>query len=198
MKKRDARILIIGDSFVEGVGGDESIGWAQVLENEFSNFAITISGEGGDNVDKLHNRWPSQSYDVVIIQIGTNDSRFRPSLGNHEVKLDKFENRLEALVSNCRSTNKAQKVILVGLFFVDERLTVPYKADKIYNNAGLHKFDKGIRRVAEKTNSEFVALNPLPTDFSYLSDGLHPSNSGHAFIAERVKDSINSIANSLK
>lgn len=182
------RILVIGDSFVEGVGGKNTSGWAHAVAAKLSGHVVEISGEGGDDTVKLLARWPKGVYNIVIIQIGTNDSRFRPSRGGPEVAPDKFKANLKKILDASKKINNASYIIVVGLFFVDEALTVPYKEDKVYKNVSIRRYDDIIKKVAKKKGTIYIAISDIATDASLLYDGLHPSDRGHALISARVQD----------
>jgi lysophospholipase L1-like esterase len=189
-KKRTKRILIIGDSFVEGVGGVDSCGWAHEIQRSFPDFEFVVSGEGGDNTVKLLTRWPKSKFNIIVVQIGTNDSRFRPSISDHEITPGRFSSNLSKIIGKARRRNSAKSVLLVGLFFVDEGLTVPYKEDKIYQNDSIKKYDSLIERAASSNSAKFVSLSSVERNNSLLADGLHPSPDGHAQIATLVSKSL--------
>ena len=88
----DNHILIIGNSFVEGVGADGKNGWAQILSTQYKS-NMTISGVGGDTIKKILARFPKildKKHQLVILEVGINDSRYRPSLKSREVELTEF------------------------------------------------------------------------------------------------------------
>ncbi len=87
MTELPRRALIIGDSFVEGVGAPQGKGWAAWLARKLEPWVCEVAGEGGDNTGDLIARWPTQSYDTYVVQVGTNDSRFRPSLKGPQVPI---------------------------------------------------------------------------------------------------------------
>jgi len=65
-------ILIIGDSFVEGVGAQDKNGWAQMLSAQYTSH-ITISGVGGDTIKTL-SRLPrvlEKKHKLVVRPINT-------------------------------------------------------------------------------------------------------------------------------
>ena len=181
--KQAYKILLIGDSFVEGVGGKNSDGWAQHIKEKLNDYDVVVSGEGGDNTEKIIERWPKNPFDLVVVQVGTNDSRFRPSKGGHEIKPSQFTKNISKIIKLAKTKNRASSVILVGLLFVDEGLTVPYKEDKVYQNDGITKYDRLILEAAQKFGADYVSLNAIPTKSEFLSDGLHPSPEAHIKIS---------------
>ena len=184
------KCLIIGDSFVEGVGGTNTRGWAHKVSKFLNGYSVKLSGAGGDNVDDLIERWPNEIFNLYIIQVGTNDSRFRPSMSSHEVSESAFRDGLKKIFNLVRSGNIDAIMIFVGLFFADEAKTVPYKEDKIYNNISLKKFDELIESFCASSGASYISLDEINRDLSLLSDGIHPSPEGHSKIANIVVNNL--------
>ena len=83
-------ILVTGDSLVEGIGDTAGGGWAFRLKRAFGkNYKLYIRGCGGHNVLDLQMRFEDELKkfcpNIVLIQIGLNDSRIRDSLGGERV-----------------------------------------------------------------------------------------------------------------
>ena len=186
------RMLIIGDSFVEGVGADKKFGWAQRFSAEVKeNLFIDLSGIGGDTVKKVLNRqsdFLKSNYDFVVLEVGLNDSRFRPSLKRHEVALDEFRNGILEFIETWRL--KGAMVAVVGLTRVDENKTVPYKEDKIYRNSDIDLYDNCLKKIGEKTVSLYMPVPVLSDNDEYLADGIHPSTKGHEQLFNALKKQI--------
>lgn len=180
------RILIIGDSFVEGVGGTDG-GWAQDFARGAADSEVVTSGIGGDNTEDLLSRYRAHlSFEpqLTVVQIGLNDSRYRPSRNGNEISPEQFRSNLISLVRAFRDV--PSMVMLVGLTTVDESLADPYKEDKHYKNAQIAKFDEIVRQVAADLEAHYVAGPDLAGGDDLLSDGLHPNDNGHAIILHEV------------
>jgi lysophospholipase L1-like esterase len=177
-------VLIIGDSFVQGVGATDSFGWAQRVAQAFPEVAFDIRGVGGDTVEKIYARWPDATYDLVILQVGTNDACHRQYKNGPETEPDRYAKYLARIHERLRAP--ATPLILVGLLFVDETKTVPFSADKSYAQADIEAYDNQLRRFAKRHAVELVSLHDLPRHGRLLSDGLHPSDRGHDYIAHKV------------
>lgn len=184
-------LLITGDSFVEGVGGSNG-GWAQALAAHLpAGTCITIHGIGGQTSDDLLARIDAEltaQPDQVIIAIGANDSRWRPSINAHEVPLERFRANIATLAARVREAGG--QVSFVGLASVAEHLTTPFKPDKHYRNEDLRRYDAALRDVAAANHAGYIAAPMLGEIESALADGLHPSDHGHDLILQRVLASI--------
>ena len=116
---RFVNIVITGDSFVEGVGGSSG-GWAQMLADRTKELAVSIFGIGGQTSQDLMKRIAGEigsETAVVIISIGVNDSRIRPSLRRNEVPIDQFEDNVEKAI--CAVLEHGASCLVVGLKTVD-------------------------------------------------------------------------------
>ena len=182
------RVLIIGDSYVEGVGAKKNKGWAFLLKEKFPNYDFTISGIGGDHTGKLLSRFPSKRHDIYIIQTGTNDSRFRPSIKEEEVPIKQFDNNLLEVLEKIHAVNKHAKIMLIGLLFVNENQTSPYKADKYYKNYNIRKYDQCLKEFSIKYSIRYVSLGMMLKNKDSVLDGLHPSEKGHVIISQIVAE----------
>lgn len=182
------RVLIAGDSFVEGVGATRKNGWAQMLAAASPGHEFVISGVGGDNIRTLLERlraMPAHAFGLVILQVGLNDSRYRPSLDGHEIPIHEFRRAFHILLALLRHSGSV-KLVIVGLTRVDEAKTDPYKDDKHYRNRDIDVFDTELRRLANESGAAFVQPPRLNDDSANLVDGLHPSDKGHQLIFEEV------------
>jgi len=193
------KILITGDSFVEGVGASGS-GWAQQFATEQSSHAkVAVHGVGGQSSADLLTRIDGElamAPDIVIVNIGTNDSRWRPSLGGHQVALSDFRRNLETLIARigqCRA-----QPVFVSLTRVDEARTDPYKDDKIYRNAYLEIYAEAIADTVPAHGGHVLAVPALATAPGTLSDGLHPSDHGHSLLLVAIRSGLDAIANNTR
>jgi lysophospholipase L1-like esterase len=186
------KIEVIGDSFVEGVG-DNSGGWAARL-GRMPGFEVTSFGVGGDNTVDLLQRLSSlgSGADLILVEIGVNDSRHRPSLGDSEIPLADFTSNVKKIAHDL--LGKSQRVAFLGLTRVDESRTDPYKDDKHYRNDLIANYDAELIKLAGEGYFEYVPVPNLADDPTLIFDGLHPSSQGHmqlltavlAFIDGRV------------
>ena len=186
----NSRVLITGDSFIEGVGGSEG-GWAQRLAREHGDVAIDIRGFGGHTSDDLVQRLAAEldaGPSLVIIGIGINDARWRPSIDSHDVPLTRFSRNIEMVAAAVAGIGA--RCFFVGLTSVDETLTSPYKPDKFHRNRDGARYDARLRTSASKTGASYVDGPDLAAVSDALSDGLHPSDIGHRLILDAVKTAL--------
>ena len=192
-----SKLLIIGDSFVEGVGDTED-GWAYRLKRQLDDkHEINVSGVGGRNVldveKELSARLTKDDIDILIVNIGINDSRTRASKGNKlEVEPADFLNACKRVIQMAH-TSKAHTVIFLGTSRVDESIVKDYKPDKSHTNEGAQEIDYILASLANDKDILYIPIshliNPrvLPKT---LSDGLHPNSNGHMLITKTVYNDI--------
>lgn len=181
------KILIIGNSLVEGVGAKPGCGWAYKFRDAYPGHSFLISGIGGDTIHKILNRVDSVSnnaVDIVILETGLNDSRYRPSLGSYEVLPEDFLAGIREFI--VRFSGAGAKVLIMGITAVDESRTNPYKEDKFYTNANVKLFDEIIQEACSAYSAIYISMPRFESSSSLLSDGLHPSEKGHLLIFKAV------------
>ena len=183
------RILIIGDSFVEGVGDDVSGGWSARL-NQFGSYNVTSLGIGGDNTRDVLLRIPSSDrhkqhkWDLILVEVGLNDSRWRPSKSSNEVPINEFRENLKKIAKQLSFVGHT--IVFLGLTRVNEKLAAPYKEDKYYINKEINIYDNAIKEISYKIGCEYIPVPHLAPKDELLSDGLHPSPAGHKLILASV------------
>ena len=186
-------IVITGDSFVEGVGVSSG-GWAQMLADRTKELAVSIFGIGGQTSQDLMKRIAGEigsETAVVIISIGVNDSRIRPSLRRNEVPIDQFEDNVEKAI--CAVLEHGASCLVVGLTTVDEARTSPFKEDKIYQNKSIAAYDEVLRLKSHELNVGYVTVPSIADEQGALADGLHPSDVGHNRILSVVEPALHQL-----
>jgi lysophospholipase L1-like esterase len=182
-------LLVLGDSFVAGEGATEMNGWAQRLAASFDE--AVVSGEGGDTTESLSGRVDralNSDYEIILVEIGLNDSRFRRSLGRNEVAPPEFRDRLARLIE--KLSTHTDRLGVLGLTRVDETKTTPYKRDKYYFNQDIEVYDTMLREIAASKRVTYVRVPTLLEAPDLLFDGLHPSDTGHARLLSAVSEQI--------
>lgn len=201
--KMNRTIMFVGDSFVEGVGDIVQGGWTRrvghVLAKEGWN--SIHKGVGGDNIRSMLNRLPEDLVSnvpyAVVVQVGINDSRVRPSLGNlNEVPMQEFSAALVTLQAII-TRKKIARLFVMGLTPVDEKRTRPYKEDKIYLNRHVRRYEHIIGSFCRLKRHFFVPLFDRFVDAGGAAeltlDGLHPSPKGHELIAKLFEASFRGV-----
>ena len=185
--KSHSRVLITGDSFIEGVGGSNG-GWAQRLVRSTAEITIDVRGIGGHTSDDLVRRVDDElagKPTLVIVGIGINDARWRPSLAGHDVPISRFARNISAIAAAV--TTAGAESVFIGLTSVDEALTTPYKPDKFHHNVHSARYDATLRSVVGDHGARYVSGPDLAAVPDALADGLHPSDIGHDLILSAIE-----------
>lgn len=203
------QILIFGDSITWGAW-DTNGGWVSRLRKFFEKisksnpslyYEIYNLGVSGDTIEDLLKRFESETKQrlapdeehVLIIAIGTNDSQFIQSKNDLNVPIETFKYNLQTLINNSR--NYFSKIILIGLFPVDEVKTdpIPWNKDKSYKNSNIKEYNESIKEISKKEKIYFIDVLKKFENKDYqilLEDGLHPNSKGHAKMFSIIKSFI--------
>ncbi len=207
-KAKFINILVFGDSVTWGFGDSEKRGWVDRLKGFFHSnkyirrlvfYTVYNLGIGGDTTELLLERFKNEmearaeenikdrKEDVIIFDIGINDSIFLNSKDNPGVNLENFQKNLRELINQAKKFTK--KIIFIGLSKVDESKTAPIPWDKAWywTNENIIEYDSVIRSVCQKNNLMYLNMLDLLSKED-LSDGLHPNSQGHQKMFERVRD----------
>lgn len=193
-------MVIIGDSFVRGTGAADLNGWAQRLSDSLSDFyEVYLKGHGGhtilDILDRLERDALNYHPDLVILQVGTNDSRYRPSFdADNEVPSDEYRKGINDFITRVRECCYPHThVVALGTTPVDEEQTRPYKEDKHYINSNLHDYDDILSDVCRERQARYVKLFEAFSEErleDVLADGVHPNDTGHQLIHDLVLEQL--------
>lgn len=184
--------LVVGDSFVEGVG-DPQGGWVERFRSRFpASTSFDVDGVGGRNIKDVKavvsKCLGHFSYRTAILCVGINDSRDRPSLGGMEVPPTEFQNYYKETILLLENSG-ARCIVCVGLSRMDESLVLDYKPDKSHTNDGAQSLDRIIADLCIEMGHIYVPISHIVspnTGQKTLSDGLHPNALGHQSIADAV------------
>lgn len=166
-------IVAFGDSLVQGVGAtSESTNFVSILSRKIGKPIINLGVSGNTTIDGLAriNELDRYNPKVVILLLGGNDYLKKVPIN------DTFSN-LEKLIKNIQS--RGAIVVLLGI------------------RGGLisDKFDKKFEDLSEETQTAFVSnvLDGLLARDEYMSDAIHPNDTGYAKIATRVYPVLNKV-----
>ncbi len=200
------KILCFGDSITYGAWDSEG-GWvARVrkqidricIDSSLQSFILTYNlGISSDTTERLLERFDSelQSHSkesgdhLIIISIGTNDS-IKNTDGSHWVELPTFEENIRTLISKAKES--ALKTIFLGNLPVDESKTQPYQNQPEISstNADIELYEHTTQKVCNELNVDFIPIfeEVMATEFKELlfTDGIHPNEKGHSFLADKV------------
>jgi lysophospholipase L1-like esterase len=206
-------IFIFGDSIGEG-DWDSMGGWPARLskmvidyyKNKGSRFWPTTLNLSisGDMIRDLNGRlseeyqrrcWTSQD-NLVIIAVGTNDTRSEGQPDFYVNSPENFQYELFNLGQQLRNTTK--NVVILGLSDIDETKMNPCEWSDLPNyweRSRVKLFNAKLKQWAESKGYDFVDLYQATSsdpDFitDKLEDGLHPNDAGHELIANVVFEAI--------
>jgi lysophospholipase L1-like esterase len=190
-------ICIFGDSITEGYYDNEHSGWVNRLKTILANDKIYNLGISGDSTEDLLKRFDAdikgKNPEMIFFGIGTNDSIYLPAEKRNYVGFEKFKANLRSLVEKSRPfTNE---IVFVGLTPVDESLTkpIPWQTEMCYTNEEIIKYNSAIRQICESEKLKFIDIFNEFEMNNYkemLSDGLHPNESGHKWMADKISQEI--------
>lgn len=200
--KPNNTILFIGDSITD-VGRDRSDAYdlgkgfpmliAAHLLHKYPHYDLTILNRGisGDKVIDLKNRWDEDCLElnpeIVTILVGINDvghvidSQEVPT----EEELLKFEEDYRFLLKSLAQRTDARVVMM-------EPFVLPYPKDRLNWRKQLDPRIQIVRRLADDYHAVLIPLDGIlnakgiVTDHQIYTgdDGVHPTLTGHATIAE--------------
>lgn len=176
----DPRILILGDSFVEGVGATDHQGWAQAIAKRTP---CHIIGRGGYTSTQILSCLPDMPFTKTIVQIGTNDALYRCDAKATQGTHISLARNIRTLAAHAAT---AADILFVGLLFCDEARSVLYRPNRAYYNADLAAFSDVIATTCAEIGAPFVSLDNIPRKPDLLADGIHPSDIGHREIFQHV------------
>jgi acyl-CoA thioesterase-1 len=160
--------------------------WFQALYPEKAVHFIN-RGVAGDRVSDLRDRWQTDCLDLqptwVSILIGINDT-WRRYDSNDPTSIQKFEESYQAILENVKTHLQAKLVLC-------EPFILPVSKDRASWHEDLDPKVDVVRKLAREYDAHLV---PLVDIFAqavaqrepafWASDGIHPSNAGHALIAQ--------------
>lgn len=163
---RGTDIIAFGDSLVQGVGAtSDSTNFVSILSRRIGKPIVNLGVSGNTTEDGLSrlNELDKYKPKVVILLLGGNDYL-------KKVPIDTTFNNLEKIIKNIQS--RGAVVLLLG----------------VRGGIVTDKFDERFEELAEKTGSAFVSnvLDGLITKQEFMSDPIHPNDTGYAKIATRV------------
>ena len=154
-----------------GIPGEDSIGLLKRIDTECGA--------------RISFKWPEDKY-VISVAIGTNDCKLEKNKPRIEIK--KFEKNINELINKTKSYKA--KVVFIGLFPVDEKLTLSYE-NTSFSNERIKLFNDIIKKSCEKNNILFLNMFETAIKEDYvklLDDGLHPNSKGYDFMFDKVRN----------
>ena len=196
-------ILCFGASITFGRGEQPCLGWVGRLKNYFEakdyyNAVYNLGISGNTSVDLLNRfeieckartkkKRPEDKF-VILIGIGTNDSRFVDTPNNPQTTPDDFKTNISKLLEIAKKYSS--EIVFVGLTPVDESKTNPYETTFFFNER-VEQYNNIIKDSCNKENVLFVNLFEAWKELNYtklLGDGLHPNSEGYDKMYESIKE----------
>jgi lysophospholipase L1-like esterase len=193
-----ATVLFQGDSITDA-GRDRQVhhhlgygyamlaaSWFQALYPE-KDVHFLNRGIGGDRTGDLRRRWQADCLDLqptwVSIMIGINDT-WRRYDREDPTSVEAFEENYRALLEDVTAKPGVRLILL-------EPFVVPVPADRMLWREDLDPKIAVVRQLAREFHAILVPLDGIFAQASALrepafwaGDGVHPSNAGHALIAQ--------------
>ena len=173
---------------------------------------VINSGVSGDTTEDAKLRFQKDVKDhhpdIVIIQFGVNDQVIRQDLGlsKPKVDLDLYCYNVLFFVQRCRDLRNAQVILMTpGMMLWTETfrtrfLNDPFdQSDQYGINNNLKGYVEKVRVVARNEQIPLVDIYQLQYTYDttsgcslkdFLTDGLHPNNKAHKFIADAIINEI--------
>lgn len=189
------RICFFGDSFVNGTGDDECLGWVGRLcsfERKLgANLTSYNLGIRRDTSQDVHRRWeaeaaarlPEDGSGRLVFSFGTNDSGRAVDGSGPRLPTDDAIELARSMLTRAASWLPC---LVVGPLAVT--------AD-IERNAIIRDQSERMRGVCERLDIPFLSTSPLIDDIydlwraeALLGDGMHPNASAYAALAGTVRD----------
>src|SRR5882672_2742763 len=126
------RIVAIGDSVIEGKAADPHCGWVDLFSSQLYAEPTLVQlinrGRGGCTVSllraRLYQDCIAHDPDLVVVGVGVNDSRHRPSRSGPETPIGQFRYELEQILSTLKEKTSAD-ILVPGQVPVIDRLVNP-------------------------------------------------------------------------
>ncbi len=186
----DTRICFIGDSFVNGTGDPEHLGWVGRLFTQTyadtSHITIYNLAIRGNTSADIRNRWqnecatrlPGHTINKLVFSFGVNDT----SIDNNEIRVSE-----QCSVDNTRNilqqATKKYEVLMVG----------PPPVDDTEHNNRIRSLDSAYQSVCKDINVSYLSVfEDLLNDPVWLkeissNDGAHPGSAGYHNFALLIK-----------
>lgn len=195
-------IFAFGDSITFGRGDNLNRGWAGRLRKYFEAKdyynAVYNLGIPGDSSSDLLERFEGEfrsrakskmhgDRHVILVGIGTNDSKFIDKNRTPQTKQDEFRNNILKLIRLSRKC--AKDIVFIGLAPVDESRTQPYETTYFFNKR-VGQYDSIIRDCCRKEDVPFIDIFSEWKKLDYaglLDDGLHLNPEGYERMYETIK-----------
>ena len=189
------RVVVAGDSFTEGIGAPFGLGYAEYIRKLTGSFDIINSGSGGTGYLKENSGRPNLldryqtdiidlNPDVILIAMGINDLSLDLGLVTQAIddiySAIKNQTSVNVVILGSWTSGEASQT-MIDLTAVIESKAIEYGFIFI-NPTGTGNNDGWITG----TGNDSAPTGDGNADVFISSDGTHPSELGHHYIATRL------------
>ena len=203
------KILVFGDSIAYGAW-DVDGGWVSRLRKFYDkrgfkdeNYFMLFYQLGIDSqtTADLLERFDAESKprvdenrkeNVIIFEVGKNDSLFKESIGRRRVEPSEFERNLRELSG--KASKVSETIIFLGMARTADDTNLAYKAwtpDITYSNEAILEYDSIIKRICKETGAGYIdldkAISKRISSGIFDNDGIHLNAKGHRLVFNAVK-----------
>ena len=202
------QILVFGHSTVYGAW-DSDGGWVARLRkfcdkkgfgDQDYYYLFYNLGIQGETSSQLLERFEREAQprvstntndNIIIIQIGKNDSAFVVSKNAWKVEKEDFERNVRLLAGKAKRFSANTVFIDHGIVNEEKPEYKKWTPDLVYTNEALKEYDSIVQRVAKEEGVGFISvskkLSKYKPDEIFDPDGLHLNNKGHKIVFSTVK-----------
>lgn len=189
-------ICIFGDSITWGAHRlPARLSWANLLRNYIENnnreYRVYDLGVDKNTTKDVIHRFvgeaTARNAEIIIFDVGVNDSSYRRTQDCPETILEVFEKNMLALITMAKTIT--DKIMIVGLVKGDDALTMPLPQSttgKSYAKVQVRAYDQKLKDLAALYQIPFADVYGKLND-SDFNDGLHPNEHGYAKMFEVIK-----------
>lgn len=202
-----AQILFFGSSSVQGVGDAEG-GWVDRFKRELHSkmygpekggqldhaFNLGILGNTSSQVlERIPYELPERQWDgqdfVVVLSIGTSDSKAEEAPTNYIFNIQEFMVTMQNIIDFVRSYTS--HIVLIGLTPIDDTLTRPTANNSYYSQGRVQEFNAALVDLSQSNHLPFVEVynSMLALDWRAMlyEDGIHLNSLGHEWLYQRIR-----------
>jgi acyl-CoA thioesterase-1 len=198
MLKKDSLVLFQGDSITDTNrhyedGSNMGYGYPNMISARFSalypelNVRFINRGISGNRAIDMKNRWQKDCIDLqpdyLSILIGINDC-WRRYDGNDPTSAQAFKQTYHEILTDAKNKTNAKLILC-------EPFVLPYPSDRKKWREDLDLKITAVRELAMEFNALLIPFDGLFAQASckkgpafWTEDGVHPTQTGHALIAE--------------